>query len=154
MLLVEPSVLISSVMIACDCVPFFPTCFLLSSSLMNRTSTPVAPSASPRAQHLVLSSICERVKILLATTVLSTPGLCFQGQLKLADFGLARAYGHPLQPMTPKVVDHERDCDAFPRWTLQTVAQMWHTDTIFHLRVTWYLPPRRYRSKRFVFVAM
>lgn len=26
-----------------------------------------------------------------------------QGELKLADFGLARTYGHPLQPMTPKV---------------------------------------------------
>lgn len=27
-----------------------------------------------------------------------------KGQLKLADFGLARTYGHPVQPMTPKVV--------------------------------------------------
>ncbi|CAM9215819.1 unnamed protein product [Ectocarpus sp. 6 AP-2014] len=27
-----------------------------------------------------------------------------QGQLKLADFGLARTFGHPVQPMTPKVV--------------------------------------------------
>eukprot|EP00904_Undaria_pinnatifida_P008272 jgi/Undpi1/4575/HiC_scaffold_18.g07929.m1 len=27
-----------------------------------------------------------------------------KGELKLADFGLARTYGHPLQPMTPKVV--------------------------------------------------
>lgn len=26
-----------------------------------------------------------------------------QGQLKLADFGLARTFGHPIQPMTPKV---------------------------------------------------
>ena len=30
-------------------------------------------------------------------------GATGQGELKLADFGLARTYGHPLQPMTPKV---------------------------------------------------
>lgn len=28
---------------------------------------------------------------------------CVQGQLKLADFGLARTFGHPVHPMTPKV---------------------------------------------------
>lgn len=28
------------------------------------------------------------------------------GQLKVADFGLARSFTHPLQPMTPKVCMH------------------------------------------------
>ncbi|CAM9291540.1 unnamed protein product, partial [Ascophyllum nodosum] len=55
-----------------------------------------------------------------------------KGQLKLADFGLARTYGHPAQPMTPKVVTLWYRCPELLLGleTYSTAVDLWATGCI------------------------
>lgn len=74
--------------------------------LMESMTVPFQPSEVKTILHQLLSAVHYLHDNWIIHRDLKTSNLLFsnQGEIKVADFGLARCYGDPLPSMTPLVV--------------------------------------------------